>query len=192
MTGGVRPTSGLVRVTDQRIGVVYQESFLFSGNVRDNVTMGRLDIDDEAVWNALRVAALDEFVRTLPRSLDTEVGERGVSLSGGQRQRLALARAVARDSSILAIDDTTSALDPATESVVLQRLAALEPPTTIVLVATRPSAIAIADVVFYIEGGQVVDTGTPEDLLQRNQRYRELISSYATDRSHTEPPGDQG
>jgi ATP-binding cassette subfamily B protein len=188
MSGSVRPASGVVRVNNQRIGVVYQESFLFSGTVRDNVTMGNLDIDDGAVWESLRVAALDDFVRTLTKSLDTEVGERGVSLSGGQRQRLALARAIARNASILLIDDTTSALDPETESVVLQRLATLDPRRTIVLVATRPSAIALADVVFFIEGGQVMDAGAPDDLIKRNDRYRDLISSYSTDRAQNETP----
>lgn len=117
-----------------------------------------------------------------PRGLDTEVGERGVSLSGGQRQRLALARAIARRATTLVIDDTTSALDPATEAMVLDRLSRLEPRRTIVIVASRPSAVAMADDVVYMAEGRVVATGAPDHLAATNPRYRDLIASYATDR----------
>ncbi len=182
MAGNVGPSRGAVGIEDQHCAIVYQESFLFSGTVRDNVVLGATSVSDFEVWEALRVAALDDFVHALPKGLDTEVGERGVSLSGGQRQRLALARAIARRSSVLLIDDATSALDPATESIVLERLSGLVPRRTIVLVAARPSAVGLADEVLFVENGRVTDSGTPEELVHRNVNYRSLISSYATDR----------
>ena len=184
IAGNVLPTHGVVEVCSTQMGIVFQDSFLFSGSIRDNVRIGTVAADAD-VWNALRVADLEHFVRSLPNQLDTEVGERGVSLSGGQRQRLALARAIAQESPILVMDDTTSALDPKTETIVLHNLASLEPRRTIVIVATRPSAVALADRVFFLADGHLVDSGSPDEIVQRNAQYRELISSYAVDRGGT-------
>ncbi len=116
-----RRSSGTVALAPGPRSIVFQEAFLIAGTVRDNVVFGNRLGDDE-VWAALRLAAADDFVRALPSGLDTVVGERGVSLSGGQRQRVALARALVRHPSILVLDDTTSALDPATEATILDRL----------------------------------------------------------------------
>ena len=122
IAGLVSPTEGSVALTEGRRAIVFQEAFLFGGTVRDNVTVG-LDIDDEQVWEALRLACRRRFRAANSRAgLDTLVGERGVTLSGGQRQRVALARALARRPSLLLLDDTTSALDPATEMAVLGNL----------------------------------------------------------------------
>jgi ABC-type multidrug transport system fused ATPase/permease subunit len=170
--------------------MVFQDAFLFAGTLRDNITMDSL-LSDQEVWEALRVAALDEFVRSLPEGLNTEIGERGVSLSGGQRQRVALARAIARRASLLVMDDTTSALDPVTETLVLKNLTGLEPRRTIVIVATRPSAVALAEHVLFVAEGKLRDSGAPQDLLARNTAYRELIASYAADRrSHSDTQQD--
>lgn len=182
IAGNLAPTRGMVHVNDQRVAMVFQDAFLFSGSLRNNVTMGDTSIADDAVWEALEVASLDVFVGDLPQQLDTEVGERGVSLSGGQRQRLALARAIARRATTLVIDDTTSALDPATEAVVLERLSRLHPKRTILLIASRPSAIAMADEVVFMADARVVASGSPDELATTNPAYRELIASYATDR----------
>jgi len=166
----------------REMAVVLQDAFLFGGTIRDNVTMFDDERGDDEVWAALSCSALDEFVRSLPAGLDTEVGERGVSLSGGQRQRLALARAIARRASILLVDDATSALDPATEASVLDGLAALQPRRTVVIVASRPSALACADEVVFLDSGRIGGRGRPTELAQRNARYRSLVESYATDR----------
>ena len=112
------------------------------------------------MWAALRMACADRFVRELPDGLDTVVGERGVTLSGGQRQRVALARALARRPALLLLDDTTSALDPATELAVLGNLRASLADTTVVMVASRPSTIALADDVLFVENGRITAHGT--------------------------------
>lgn len=175
------PTAGVVRLVDGDRCVAFQEPFLLSGTIRDNVDLGELRPDGE-VWEALRLAAADGFVGALPRGLDTVVGERGVSLSGGQRQRVALARAFVRRPALLVLDDTTSALDPATEAVVLGHLRTALADTTVVMIASRPSTIALADDVVYLDQGRVVGHGTHEQLLETNDGYRELVAAFEADR----------
>ena len=138
--------------------------------------------DDEHTWTALRLARADDFVADLPDGLDTVVGERGVSLSGGQRQRVALARALVREPSLLLLDDTTSALDPATERAVLGNLRGALANTTVLMVASRPSTIALADDVVYVERGTVVDHGTHAELMTRSPAYRQLVEAFEADR----------
>ena len=111
------------------------------------------------------------------------VGERGVSLSGGQRQRVALARALVRRPSLLLLDDTTSALDPATERAVLANLRGALRGTTVLMVASRPSTIALADDVIYVERGTVVDHGTHIELMARSDPYRQLVEAFEADRA---------
>jgi ABC-type multidrug transport system fused ATPase/permease subunit len=182
-SANMSPQVGRVAIDAGDTAVVFQDAFLFAGSVRENVSMGDRTMTDDEIWAALHCSAMDEFVRELAAGLDTEVGERGVSLSGGQRQRLALARAVARRASVLLVDDATSALDPATEATVLARLAALEPRRTILIVASRPSAIALADEVIFLDNGRVAGRGAPDELVRHNDRYRAIVESYATDRA---------
>ncbi len=182
IAGLVSPTEGSVALTEGRRAIVFQEAFLFGGTVRDNVTVG-LDIDDGRVWEALRLASADDFVRELPEQLDTLVGERGVTLSGGQRQRVALARALARRPSLLLLDDTTSALDPATEMTVLGNLRSALADTTVVMVASRPSTIALADDVLFVEDGRITAHGTHDQLMAEVAPYRELVEAFETDRA---------
>jgi ABC-type multidrug transport system fused ATPase/permease subunit len=141
------------------------------------------DIDDDAVWDALRLAAADEFVAQLPSDLDTVVGERGVTLSGGQRQRVALARALARRPQTLLLDDTTSALDPATEMRVLDNLRDAMSDTTVVMIASRPSTISLADDVVYVDDGRIVAHGPHGELMATVPAYRKLVEAFETDRS---------
>ena len=123
------------------------------------------------MWAALRLARADASSPTLPHGLDTVVGERGVSLSGGQRQRIALARALVRRPALLLLDDTTSALDPATEARGARQPARRRSPgTTVLMVASRPSTIALADDVVYLADGQVVAHGTHDELMARRAR----------------------
>ncbi|TFV66781.1 UNVERIFIED_ORG: ABC transporter ATP-binding protein [Bacillus sp. AZ43] len=166
-----------------RAAFVAQGTFLFDDTVRGNVTLGA-DLDDDDVWAALRVAAVDDVVAALPEGLDTRVGERGATLSGGQRQRLALARAVVRRPRLLVLDDATSAVDPAVEARILDALRTTDEPATVVVVAYRQATISLADEVVWLENGQVVDRGTHEELLERVPGYAALVRAY----SQTEVP----
>jgi ATP-binding cassette, subfamily B, bacterial len=179
--GLVPPSSGRIELADTTRCIVFQEAFLLSGTVRDNVELGS-SLSDEEVWRALRLAEAAEFVSHLPQELDTVVGERGVSLSGGQRQRLALARALSRDPGLLVLDDTTSALDPATEGRVLGNLRRAFDSTTVLIVASRPSTIALADDVVYVAGGAVVAHGSHQQLMATVEPYRALVEAFEADR----------
>ncbi len=180
--GLVGPSSGVVGLRSGRRCIVFQEAFLMGGTVRDNVELGDRFSDDE-IWHALDLAAAKQFVERLPRRLDTVVGERGVSLSGGQRQRLALARALVRTPSLLVLDDTTSALDPATEGVVLDNLRRELADSSVLMVASRPSTIALADDVVFVADGRVAAHGTHDELMESTAAYRELVEAFETDRA---------
>jgi ABC-type multidrug transport system fused ATPase/permease subunit len=191
VVGLVPPTRGSIELAEGARCIVFQEPFLLSGTVRENVELG-LPMSDDGVWRALRLAEAAEFVAHLPQAVDTVVGERGVSLSGGQRQRLALARALSRDPELLVLDDTTSALDPATEARVLDNLRSAFGATTVLLVASRPSTIALADDVVYLAGGAVVAHGTHEQLMDSVAAYRALVEAFEADRAPTAGAGQVG
>jgi len=168
--------------------LVPQQTFLFDDSVRGNVTLGA-PLADEQVWDALRLAQADAFVRALPEGLDTLVGERGTTLSGGQRQRLALARAVVRRPRLLVLDDATSAVDPQVEQRILAGLRASgvgrsgadgsgATGGTVVVVAYRRATIALADEVVFLDGGRVTARGTSAQLLATSAGYRELVTAY--------------
>lgn len=182
LAGLLQPTSGSIDLIEGRHTVVFQEAFLFAGSVRENVSVGE-QLDDEQVTEALRLACADGFVGALQEGLDTLVGERGVSLSGGQRQRIALARALARRPDLLLLDDTTSALDPSTELAVLDNLRSSLSHTTVVMVASRPSTIALADDVMFIDQGRIVAHGPHERLMVDVAEYRALVEAFEADRS---------
>lgn len=182
LTGGlIGPDSGTIATRQGTRSMVFQEAFLFSGTIRENIAIGG-GFTDEEIWAALKLTRADRFVSELGDGLDTVVGERGVSLSGGQRQRIALARALIRRPEVLLLDDTTSALDPETERVVLSNLRGSLGGTTVLMVASRPSTIALADDVIYLERGRVVDHGTHLELMARSAAYRELVEAFEADR----------
>jgi ABC-type multidrug transport system fused ATPase/permease subunit len=187
IAGLLAPGSGSVRIAGER-AIVFQEAFLFSGTVRDNLEIGTR-YDDDELWTALEMAAADRFVRDLSHGLDTVVGERGVSLSGGQRQRLALARALVRRPDLLLLDDTTSALDPGTEATVLANLRRSLSDSTVVIIASRPSTIALADEVAHFEHGRIAAHGSHADLMASFGGYRSLVEAFETDRDTGERVG---
>lgn len=162
--------------------LVAQNAFVFDDTVRGNVTLGEPFTDDE-VRGALARARADGFVAELPLGLDTPLGERGAGLSGGQRQRLCLARALVRRPRLLVLDDATSAVDPRVEHDILSGLVAASgaegAPATILLIAYRRSAIALADEVVHLDRGRVVDRGSHEELVVRDAGYRDLVTAYA-------------
>lgn len=158
--------------------LVPQQTFMFEDTVRDNVTLGASHTDEE-VWQALRVAQAERFVRRLPNDLDTRVGERGTNLSGGQRQRVALARAVVRRPQLLVLDDATSAVDPSVEQEILSALRGVSRATTVLLVAYRMATIALADEIVYLEDGRVVGHGSHDHLVATCPGYAALVSAYA-------------
>lgn len=181
IAGLVAVDSGAVRLGTDRVGLVFQEAFLFAESLRYNLTLGS-DVAEDRIRLALRTAAAEQFVDDLGVGLDSELGERGVSLSGGQRQRLALARALAVGSELLLLDDTTSALDPATEAAVLSNLRGLHDRISTIVVASRPSTIALADEVAFMSDGSVVAVGPHDRLLAANADYQRLIQAFEHDR----------
>jgi ATP-binding cassette subfamily B protein len=160
-----------------RIGLVPQKAFLFSGTVASNLRYGRTDATDEELWAALEIAQADDFVRALPEGLGAPVSQGGTNFSGGQRQRLAIARALVRRPQIYLFDDSFSALDLATDA---RLRAALRPWTreaTVLIVAQRVSTIADADQIVVLEGGRVAGLGTHEELLETCPTYQEIVES---------------
>jgi len=186
IAGLVPVRSGSLSVGTKKVGLVFQEAFLFAESLRYNLTLGS-EVTSDDIRRALDIASASEFVDEMGMGLDTELGERGVSLSGGQRQRLALARALAMRSELLLLDDTTSALDPATEQRVLTNLSSMHDEMTTIVVASRPSTIALADEVVFMEGGRIVAQGVHELLLETNHGYRSLIAAFEHDRSGSAP-----
>jgi ATP-binding cassette, subfamily B, bacterial len=160
----------------RQIGVVFEESFLFSDSVRANIAYGRPDATDAEVVAAAQIAQAHEFIQALPRGYDTVVGERGLSLSGGQRQRIALARAILADPAILILDDATSAIDARIEEAIHDGLRAVMADRTTLLIAHRRSTLHLADRIVVIDGGRVAASGTHEELMDHSLLYRNLLS----------------
>jgi len=167
-----------------QIAIVPQEVMLFAGTIRDNIRYGRLEASDEEIREAARAANAHEFIDRLEKGYLTEVGERGVQLSGGQRQRLAIARAVLRNPRILLLDEATSALDTESELLVQDALDRLMEGRTSFIIAHRLSTVQHADRILVLEGGQIVETGTHDELLSRKAGlYKRLYSLQFTDDS---------
>ena len=156
------------------ISVVTQESFLFSGTIRENILMGRDDADEEVFLAAARAAQVDEFAEALAQGYDTEVGEGGGRLSGGQRQRISIARAMLKDAPILLLDEATSALDTRSEAAVQEALERLRAGRTSLVIAHRLSTVRNADRVAVFRHGRLIEVGTHAELLSRPGEFREL------------------
>ncbi|MDQ3576071.1 MAG: ABC transporter ATP-binding protein/permease [Actinomycetota bacterium] len=159
--------------------LVTQSTFLFDDTVSGNVTLGA-DYEAERVWDALRLAAADQFVTALPDGADTQVGERGATLSGGQRQRIALARALVRRPRLLVMDDSTSSVDPTIEARILSGLRTAGWPATVVVIAYRKATITLADEVVFLTDGQIVARGSHQQLQDTVPGYAALVQAYET------------
>jgi ATP-binding cassette, subfamily B, bacterial len=167
-----------LRLADVRsaVALVFEETFLFSDTVRENIRFARPDASDEEVERAAELAGAAEFIADLPDEYDTILGERGFSLSGGQRQRIAIARAILADPAVLVLDDATSAVDATKEHEIRAALTKVMAGRTSLVIAHRPATIALADRVALLEGGLIVEEGTHAELLRTSPRYRALLA----------------
>lgn len=150
----------------QNIAVVFQDNFLFEGTIRENIMLGNENATEEQVQHAIKLAYLDDFLKTLNNGLDTHIGERGITLSGGQRQRVAIARAFLKNAPILVLDEATSALDNKSEAVVQKAIENLMKDKTVFVIAHRLSTIRNATKIIVVNDGQIVESGTHDDLLK--------------------------
>ncbi|GGQ65178.1 ABC transporter ATP-binding protein [Streptomyces pilosus] len=177
------------------IGLVPEDSFLFSDTVRANIAYGRPDATDEQITAAARAAQADRFIDELPDGYDTAVGEHGLTLSGGQRQRVALARAILTDPRLLVLDDATSAVDARVEHEIHEALKSVMRGRTTLLIAHRRSTLNLADRIAVLDGGRLADLGTHEELQRRSALYRRLLTDPdelgAVSPGHTPPAGPQ-
>jgi ATP-binding cassette, subfamily B, multidrug efflux pump len=170
-----------------QIGIVLQETRLFSGTVRDNVAFGKPDATDEEIVAAAEAAQAGEFIRALSDGYDTVIGERGIGLSGGQRQRIAIARALLIDPRLLILDDSTSAVDAETEAAIQETLDRLmrEKHRTVFVIAQRVSTVRDADLILVLDEGSIAASGTHEELLRESELYNEILGSQLLSPSET-------
>jgi len=165
---------GFSRVRDE-VFVVLQQPLMFNESLRFNMTMGD-EISDDALWDALRIAQLEEFVRSLPNRLETQVGKFGIRLSGGQRQRLSIARMVLTDPKVVIFDESTSALDVHTETALFEALEQFLEEKTVIIIAHRLSTVTQADYIYVLENGTVLEEGTREDLEALEGSFRSFVN----------------
>jgi ATP-binding cassette subfamily B protein len=160
----------------RNIGLVSQDVFLFEGSVFENIAYGNLDASNEQVWNAANQSEATDFINQLPNKENTIVGERGQKLSGGQRQRISIARAILKNPEILILDEATSAVDNETEAAIQRSLDMLKQNRTVIVIAHRLSTIRNADKIYVLENGEIVESGSHEELLQNKDVYHKLWS----------------
>lgn len=160
----------------RNIGVVFQDTFLFSGTIMDNIRYGRENATEQEIKDAARIANADDFIKNFPKGYLSEIGERGVKLSGGQKQRIAIARALLKDPPILIFDEATSSLDSKAEYEVQQALNTLMKGRTTIIIAHRLSTIRSVDNIIVIQKGRIVEQGNPKDLEKQNGVYTQLLA----------------
>jgi len=183
----------------RQIGIVTQETFLFSASLRDNIAYGKPEATDEEIIEAAKAAHIHDFIMSLPDGYDTLIGERGVGLSGGQKQRVAIARALLMDARILLLDESTSSVDVETEMQIQQAFSKLLKDRTAFIIAQRLSTVRDADRVIVLDNGRIVEEGTHEELLQLGGIYTAIYNLQFRpqevdfwDKNNVEPIEDQG
>ena len=161
----------------ENIAVVFQDNFLFSGTIKDNILLGNQNATEEQLQNAIKMAYLDEFIATLKDGINTQIGERGILLSGGQKQRVAIARAFLKNAPILILDEATSALDNKAEAIVQKAIDNLMQDKTVFVIAHRLSTIQNADRIAVINQGKLVELGNHTELMGiENGQYKNLYN----------------
>ena len=160
-----------------QIAVVFQDNFLFSGTIKDNIMLGKPTANQKEVAKAIKMACLDEFINSLENGLDTEIGERGVLLSGGQKQRIAIARAFLKNAPIVILDEATSALDNKSEAIVQQAIDNLMKDRTVIVIAHRLSTVQNADKIIVINSGEIIESGSHKELLEKQNAYFALYQA---------------
>ncbi|HJY26883.1 MAG TPA: ATP-binding cassette domain-containing protein, partial [Pyrinomonadaceae bacterium] len=182
-----------LRLRDFRsyLGVVMQDNFLFDGTIAENISFSNPHATIDEIREVSRIAHCEEFIEQFEKKYDTVVGERGVKLSGGQRQRIAIARAILADPKLLILDEATSSLDSESEAMIQDGLRTLRRGRTTFVIAHRLSTIRSADQILVLEGGEIVERGTHEDLLTADGRYRQLYDKqYNFERNQFINPGE--
>ncbi len=166
-----------LKVLRDSVAIVLQKNILFSGTIKDNLKWGNENATDEQIVQACKAADADGFISSFPDGYDTELGQGGVNVSGGQKQRLCIARALLKNPKILILDDSTSAVDTATEGRIHETLKELAPDTTKIVIAQRISSVKDADVIFVLDEGKISGYGTHDELIANNEIYREVYES---------------
>ena len=159
------------------VSMVLQKNTLFSGTIRENLRWGNPDASDEELWAACRAACADEFLKTMPDGLETDLGQGGVNVSGGQKQRLCIARALLSKPKILILDDSTSAVDMATDAKIREAFRTSLEGTTKLIIAQRVASVMDADRILVMDNGRIADQGTHAELLERCEIYRDVYES---------------
>ena len=175
-----------------QISVIEQDVFLFSRSVADNIRFGKPESGQDVVEDVAHKAQAHDFITAMPQGYDTVVGQRGVTLSGGQRQRIAIARAFLTDPPILVLDDSTSAIDSATEDRIQQAIWAASRGRTTLLITHRLSQIRWADHIIVMKHGRVVAQGKHDDLLHTSDAYRRIFARYEEPATETTPSQQEG
>ena len=174
------------------VAMVLQKNVLFSGSIKENLRWGNPDATDEEIIEACKAADADSFVQSFTEKYDTDLGQGGVNVSGGQKQRLCIARALLKKPKILILDDSTSAVDTATESRIRKALKELAPETTKIIIAQRISSVKDADIIFVLDDGKLSGFGTHEELLESNKIYREVYEAQQQGSGDADLAGDEG
>lgn len=175
--GGINLKDCDLKALRNEISMVMQDVFLFSDTIKENISYSSDNAsDDEAVKKAAKSACADDFISKIPEGYDTIVGERGVGLSGGQKQRISMARAFLKKSSILILDDSTSALDNKTEKQILQNIDELDGKKTIIIIASRISSVKDSDIILFLDHGEITERGTHEELMAMGGSYAKVFT----------------
>jgi len=167
-----------------QISTIEQDVFLFSRSLRENISFGHAEAGRAEIERAAREAQADSFINSFPERYETVIGERGVTLSGGQRQRIAIARAFLTNPKILILDDSTSAIDSATEDQIQQAMRRISSERTTFIITHRLSQIRWADRILVLDKGKLIDQGNHEELMERSAEYRRIFSRYEKDENH--------